>query len=63
MVGLEVIVLGSKAVAAVQAFGAVEVGRVSQLQGEADFDRRVSGPTPHVTEVLAVVKDPGEKGV
>jgi hypothetical protein len=61
--GLEVILLGPKALAAFDALDAVELGRPTQLQGGEDLDRNVARPAPHLAQVLAVEKDSGEKGI
>jgi hypothetical protein len=62
-VGLDVVVLGPKALAAVGAGDPIEVGRVADLQGQEHLDRGVAGPAAQVTQVLTVVEDPGEEGI
>ena len=62
-VRLDVIFLDVKAFATVGASHPVEVGGRTQLQGEEDLDRGVTGPAADVAEVLAVVIEPGEEGI
>jgi hypothetical protein len=62
-VRLDVIVLGPKPVAAVDALDPVELGRVAELQGDPDLDRDVSRPPLEMPEIDAVVKDPGQKRI
>jgi hypothetical protein len=61
--GLDVIVLGPKAVPAIDASDAVEGRRMPELQGEPHLHRNVAGSAPHATEVLAVVEDPGQERI
>src|SRR5918992_1175845 len=63
MVGFVVVVLGPKAFATGDAFDPIELGGLAELEGQEDLDRRVAGPAPHVTDVLAIEEDPGEKGI
>src|ERR687892_720942 len=62
-VRLDVVVLSTQTVATVRAHHAVEARRLAQLERDAHLDRGVAGPPPHLSEVLAVVEDPGEKRV
>jgi hypothetical protein len=52
-----------KPIAAVHAPDAVELGRIAELEGERDFDRRAPRPLAQMPEVLAVVEDPGQEGI
>jgi hypothetical protein len=62
-VGLDVIALVSEAVAAVDTFQAVKVGRRAEREGEPNFDRDVSRPAPDLAQVDPVVEQAGEKGI
>lgn len=55
--------LGPEAVAAVDAGDAVETRRISQLERDRYFRRPAPGPSADVAQVLAVVEEPGKKGV
>jgi hypothetical protein len=57
------VVLGPKALAAVCTFHPVELGRISQLEGQAHLHRSRTSPAADMTEILAVVEHSGEKGV
>jgi hypothetical protein len=62
-VGLDVVVLGRKALAAVGATDAIEVGWIAELEGDEDLDRDVAGPAAQVSQVHPVVEHPGEEGI
>jgi hypothetical protein len=61
--GLDVVVLGPKALATVGAGDSVEGGWVSELQGDEDLDRGVAGPAAQVPQIPTVVEHPGEERV
>ena len=55
--------LVSKAIAAIDALDPFELGRLSQLQRQQDFYRGVATPAVEVTQVGAVVEEPGQEGI
>ena len=57
------VLLVTKAVAAVAALDPVELGRLAQLQRQQDLHRCVAGPAAKVTQVAAVIEQPAQKGV
>ena len=57
------VLLVSKAVAAVDALDPVELGRLAQLQRQQDLCRSVAGPAAEMSQVGAVIEQPAQKGV
>jgi hypothetical protein len=62
-VGLDVIILGPKAVSTIDASDPVEPRRLSQLQGQADLDRGMARPPLEVAEIFAVEENAVQKGI
>ena len=57
------LLLVAKAAAAIGALDPVEARRLSQLQRRQNLHRSVAGPAAKVTQVGAVIEQPGQKGV